>query len=38
MEDPNATENIKWEEVYYQEMMADALKKEDTPDNNGYYL
>ena len=33
----NQTEDT-WSKVYYQEMIADALKEEDTPDNNGYYL
>ena len=27
-----------WAEIYYQEMMLDALKEEDIPDNNGFYL
>ena len=30
--------DMAWEEVYYQEMMADAIKEEDTPYNNGHYL
>ena len=33
-------EQDNWEEIYYQEMMADALKNnsDDKPNNNGYYL
>ena len=29
---------MSWEEEYYNVMLADALKEEEAPDNNGYYL